>query len=243
MNLRMGTLLLAALSLGLAGLPLQAQRPLQAASGEILVDDFEDYEHEGLPTQWKFLDANKDVVFVKDEHMRPNERFFVVEEDGNKFVRAYANGEAVRVIMPTQEEGLRWNLDTHPRLRWQWRAVALPEGADETKSKLNDTGAAVYVVFSVNMFGPKTIKYTYSSTQPVGTVKSYNWGRMKVMVVASGVDGFGQWMNIERDIVADYRTVFKKDPPNEPLTIMLWSDSDDTEQVAEVDFDNIVLSN
>ena len=75
----MGTLLLAALSFGLAALPLQAQKPV--VSGEILVDDFEDYEHEGLPTQWKYLDANKDVVFVKDEHMRPNERFFVVEEE------------------------------------------------------------------------------------------------------------------------------------------------------------------
>jgi len=37
--------------------------------------------------------------------------------------------------------------------------------------------------------------------------------------------------------------VFKKDPPNEPLSIMLWSDTDNTQQVAEVDFDNIVLSN
>ena len=242
MNHRMGTLLVAALSLGLAGLPFQGPQPLQAVSAEILVDDFEAYEHEGLPTRWKYLDSNRAVVFVKDEHMRPNERFYVVEEDGNKFVRAYADGEAIRIIMPTQET-FHWNLDTHPRLRWQWRALRLPEGANETKSKLNDTGAAVYVVFSVNMFGPKTIKYTYSSTQPVGTVKSYNWGRMKVMVIASKVDGLGQWMTMDRDIVADYRKVFKKDPPNEPLSIMLWSDTDNTQQVAEVDFDNIVLSN
>ena len=173
-----------ALGLFLAGFLLSAQAP--PPDGPILVDDFEAYQPGGLPTKWKYLDEKKDVVFVEPKHMRPDERFFIVEERANQFVRAFSRGESVRLIMPAQED-FGWNLETHPTLQWDWRANALPEGADETRRALNDTGGAVYVVFAMSrLFGPKTIKYTYSSTLPVGTVKSYNFGRMKVIVVASG---------------------------------------------------------
>ena len=235
-------IIMGAVSVFLAGLLLHPPEPPPASPGQVLVEDFEAYQPGGLPVKWKYLDEKKEVVFVEAQHMRPDERFFIVEEAGNKFVRAYARGESVRIIMPMQES-FGWNLETHPRLRWDWRANQLPEGADETRSKLNDTGAAVYVVFAMSrLFGPKTIKYTYSSTVPVGTVKSYNFGRMKVIVVASAADGFGDWMTIERDVQADYRAVFRGEPPPHPLTVMLWSDSDNTGHTAEVDFDNIVLT-
>ena len=117
----------------------------------------------------------------------------------------------------------------------------MPVGANEEKK--NDTGAAFYVTFGKDWLGrPRSIKYTYSSTLPVGTVKSYNLGRMKVIVVASGADGFGNWMTIERDVRADYCKVFGSEPPARPLSIMLWSDSDNTGHTAEVDFDNIALT-
>ncbi len=229
-----------ALSLFLAGFLLHTPAS-SPPPGSVLVDDFEAYQPDGLPTKWKYLDEKKEVVFVEPQHMRPNERFFIVKENGNQFVRAYAKGESVRIIMPAQE-GLGWDLSAHPKLRWDWRANALPKGADETRNRLNDTGGAVYVVFAMNrLLGPRQIKYTYSSTLPVGTVKSYNLGRMKVIVVASAADGFGEWMTIERDVMADYCKVFGSEPPERPLSIMLWSDSDNTGDDAEVDFDNITL--
>ena len=242
--MRMYSLWTGIFSLLWAGFMLEAPDPPRALPGPVLVDDFEAYESGGLPTRWKYFDENKEVVYVKPQHMRPNERFFVVKEGRNQFVRAYAKDESVRIIMPAQE-GLGWDLTTHPRLQWEWRANALPAGADETRSKLNDTGGAVYVVFAMSrILGPKTIKYTYSSTVPVGTVTSYNFGRMKVIVVASGADGFGEWMTINRDVVADYQQVFGgKKPPQHPLSIMLWSDSDNTGDAAEVDFDNILVTN
>ena len=48
-------------------------------------------------------------------------------------------------------------------------------------------------------------------------------------------------MTVERDVVADYERVFGKKPSAQPHLITLWSDSNDTESVAEVDFDNIML--
>ena len=207
----------------------------------LLVDDFESYIDGGLPTNWKYIEGRK-LVWVQDRHMRPNERFFVVEEGGNKFVRAYSRGEAVHLTMANDRDGFDWDLQTHPYLTWEWRANELPRGAREDKNRLNDAGLGLYVFFDMKgvlIKKPQAIKYTYSSTLPVGTILKQD--KLRVIVVASGKEGFGRWMRIERDVVADYRRAFKGDPPSRPLSIRLWSDSDNTNQVGEGDFDNIRL--
>jgi hypothetical protein len=207
----------------------------------ILIDDFESYQDRGLPTKWKYL-YERSLVDLKPEYMRDNEKFFVVQERNNNVLRVYTDGEAVHLTMANEPEGFDWDVRTHPRLRWRWRAHRLPEGAREDKDELNDTGIALYVYFSIGGFlipRPKAIKYTYSSTLPVGTVVTY--GKMRVIVVASGADGMGEWMTIERDVVADYRQYFGDAPPDRPLSIRLWGDSDNTNTVAEADFDDIEL--
>lgn len=207
----------------------------------ILLDDFESYDDGALPLKWKYL-HDKKLVWLAPEHMRPNERFTVVEEDGNKALRVHVLGEAVHLTMANEEDGFDWDLTSHPRLAWDWRAISLPENAREDKKNLNDTGAGLYVIYKFEGFiikKPKAIKYVYSSTLPVGTVVSY--GKLKVIVVSTAADGIGEWQHIERDVVADYREVFGGDPPDRPLSIRLWGDSDNTGSLAEADFDNIRL--
>jgi len=54
-------------------------------------------------------------------------------------------------------------------------------------------------------------------------------------------DGTGRWISYERNVADDYRLLFGKNPPNEPVAIMLWSDSDTVNSTAEVDFDDVML--
>ena len=207
----------------------------------IVIDDFEEYDVGDLPSKWKRLRKRK-LVPIDENYMRPNEKFTIVEEDGNKVVRVYSKGEAAHIIMANEDDGFDWDLRTHPRLRWDWRALHLPEGAHEDDDKYNDTGAALYVIFKFEGFiikRPRAIKYSYSSSLPVGTVVDY--GKLKVIVVSSAADGIGAWKTIERNVVDDYKTVFGKNPPDRPLSIRLWSDSDNTKKVGEADFDNIML--
>lgn len=227
-------------------MPQQAPAPTPS---EILIDDFEAYEdgglpiyeEGGLPVGWKYW-HDKKMVWLEDQHMRPKEKFTVVEEDGNKVLRVYTDGEAVHLSMGNEPDGFDWDLKTHPRLRWDWRAHRLPEGAREDEDKYNDSGAGFYVFYKIEGFlfkRPKGIKYSYSSTLPVGTVANY--GKLKVIIVSSALDGLGEWHQIERDVVADYKMVFGEDPPERPLFIRLWGDSDNMKTVGEADFDNITL--
>lgn len=211
----------------------------QDSTQRIVVDDFEQYESGALPSEWKFLRKRK-LRTLKPEYMNEKEEFFVVEDGQNKFLRVYTEGEAQRITMGNEDDGFAWNTRTHPTLQWDWRALRLPEKAREDKGKLNDTGVALYVTFSSDIFGrPKSIKYTYSSTLPVGTVVSY--GRLKVIVVSSAQDGIGEWITVTRDIMADYRKVFRGRAPKKPLSITLWSDTDNTDGFGEADFDNIAF--
>jgi hypothetical protein len=68
-----------------------------------------------------------------------------------------------------------------------------------------------------------------------------DYGVLKVLVVSSGIEGIGSWVVVERDVVADYRRLFGKEPPARPLSLTLWSDSDNTKDYAIVDFDDFEL--
>ncbi len=206
-----------------------------------LIDDFEADEHGALPSRWKYIE-DRQLVWVESKHMRPDEEFFVVEEDGNKFLRAYTEGEAVHLTMANEEDGFDWDIREHPYLGWDWRAQKLPDGAREDNPRLNDVGVGLYVFFDFRgllVKRPVGIKYTYSSTLPVGTVLKQD--KLRVIVATNGQDEYGQWKRIERNVLEDYRQVFGEDPPDRPLMIRLWSDSDNTNQSAEGDFDNIEL--
>ena len=208
----------------------------------LLIDDFEEYQDGELPLRWRYLEQDG-LVQVESHHMRPDEEFFVVEEEGNKFLRAFTKGEAVHLSMANGED-FDWNLDSHPYLSWDWRANKLPEGAREDNPKKNDAGLGFYVTFyfkkGLLLRRPVSIKYTYSSSLPVGTVLKQ--GTLRVIVVSNGKEGYGDWVRIERNVLEDYREAFGGSPPNSPLSIRLWSDSDDTGQIGEGDFDNIMLT-
>ena len=214
--------------------PLSTQDTIRA---EIVVDDFEDDEDGKVPGKWKFLDFRQERYLPLEATMRERERFFVVNEKGNNFLRAYTHGEAHRITLPASDVG--WNLKTHPYLQWRWRALRLPAGARE--DRVNDSGGAIYVSFARRdwLGRPYSIKYVYSTTRPVGTIVSH--GNVKVIVASSGIDGTGKWQRVTRDVVADFKKVFDDKVPDKPFSITLWSDSDNTGDIAEVDFDDILI--
>lgn len=203
----------------------------------ILVDDFEDHEVGTFPEGWVFVTPGKEVR-TYEEVRDPGEEVVVKEEEGNHFVRLITEGEVLRYTRRNGED-FDWNLEMHPRIKWRWRAHRLPGGASERGK--NDTGGAIYVTFGTDWLGrPKSIKYTYSSSLPVGTVVSQ--GPLRVIVVDSANEPrFGEWKLMQRNVVDDYRQVFGGSPPDRPLSITIWSDSDTTGDEAKVDIDDIMI--
>jgi hypothetical protein len=223
------------------GVMLQGLAPLPAPEPQrVTIEDFERYPVGAYPDRWRFLTSNREFLPLS-AIMQERKECRVRQEAQNKFLRCITRGEALRITLANREDfGLDWDLRQHSRLRWRWRAEHLPAGAREDSRRWNDSGGAVYVTFGTDWLGrPISIKYTYSALLPVETTVDY--GVLKVLVVSSGIEGIGSWVVVERDVVADYRRLFGKEPPARPLSLTLWSDSDNTKDYAIVDFDDFEL--
>jgi len=205
-----------------------------------VVEDFEGYSDGEIPKDWKFLNDKK-LVPVTQNIMFPEIYFKVLEEKGNNFLRVHVKNRYHRILLENKKD-LDWNIKAQPILEWDWRAIKLPKGANELRSGSNDTGGAVYVYFKKkDFFGrPRTIKYTYSSSQGIGSTKRY--GALKLIVVSNDKSGKNDWIHVRRNVADDYQKLFGETLKDDPLLIALWSDSDNSNDTAIVDFDNIKLS-
>ena len=218
-----------------------AGRPGPASAQRIVVEDF---SYEGaVPTKWRILNRREESAEPLPSVVTRDEDYVeVVTLNGQRVLRVYTRDETVQVARINGDAGFDWNTREHPQLSWRWRAHRLPEGARESRNSRNDTGGALYVSFNCNdwLRRPCVIKYTYSSSLPVGSTARY--GMLRVLVVSSAQQGIGSWRTIERNVRQDYRNLFGKEAPSRPLFIMVWGDSDTTHGVSDVYFDSIVIS-
>lgn len=229
-----GMLVLVGTIWGICALPSVAQEP-------VVFEDFEHYNVGDTPYEWS-TNKGRSLIPASPETMNDRHRYRILWEEGRKFVRAEMRNYAYRLIR-LNENPQRWNLDTHPVIQWDWRVHRVPAGAREDDRKKNDSAAAVYVTFGRDWLGrPKSIKYSFSSTLPVGTVLSD--GQLRVLIVGSATsDPLGEWKTIRRNVVEDYRHVFGGSPgSNRPVGITLFSDADDVaDDTSRVDFDEVIF--
>ena len=189
------------------------------------LDSFDTDKPSSFPGQW----------VVRGDEATAKVVYSVAEENGNRFLRAYADKQDVqigifRAFKPKQ----------FPALQWRWRVKQLPTGADERTEKTNDSAAAVYVVFDSTLM-PRAIKYVWSSSLPVGTrMQSPVYWRSRVVVLQSGNAHVGEWQQEVINFYQDYKGFFGEEP-GEVVGIAVLTDSDATKSVAEAHYDDFSL--
>jgi hypothetical protein len=70
---------------------------------------------------------------------------------------------------------------------------------------------------------------------------SKNFGKQKIIVLASGSKNEGKWITFQRNIAQDYKNLFGEDPPDKPIAILILSDGNNTKSRVKADYDDIVL--
>ena len=150
-----------------------------------------------------------------------------------------------------------------PVLRWRWKvAGTIPKGDERAKAG-DDYAARVYVTFK---YDPSRVglaaRLKYGAVKalrgehPPHNAIAYIWANKlaagqsapspytkSVMMVAvrSGEAAAGEWRSEERNILEDYRRLFKEEPP--PYAgIALMTDADDTGGSAEAWYADVTLS-
>jgi hypothetical protein len=218
------TAIVALIGLLAISLPGHAEE-LSTSSSTVSVDSFDTYQPSSFPGQW----------VVRGDETTAKAVYSVAEENGNRFLRAYADKQDVQIGISQPIEPKQF-----PALQWRWRVKQLPTGADERAEKTNDSAAAVYVVFDSKLL-PRAIKYVWSASLPVGTrIKSPVYWRSRVVVLQSGDTRIGEWQQETINFHQDYKEFFGEEP-GEVIGIAVLTDSDTTKSIAEAHYDDFKL--
>jgi len=132
-----------------------------------------------------------------------------------------------------------------PYLSWTWKVTRLPAGGDVREAARDDQAAQLYVIFP-RWPSPRTasdvIGYVWDSRAPAGTrIKHPRADNVRIVVVESGPARLSEWRTYERNVAADYKALFGRQPPRVgKLAVMV--DSNDTRGEAEALFGDLIFA-
>jgi hypothetical protein len=186
----------------------------------------------------------------------------LVADEGVTVLRVRSNAAAGGAIHPLPGTGER----QATRLAWRWKVDRVVEGADMTRRDGDDFAARVYVFFAIPVdelpFGERFrimlarliygaelptagICYVWDNRHPAGySAWSPFTKRIRMVVVETGPDRAGQWVEARRDLEADFRAAFgaQWDKPTPPVSgVAAGNDTDQTGESATAWFGDFSL--
>ena len=169
---------------------------------------------------------------------RPKYDFAVIDDGGRRALRMRSANDHSTIA---KEAPIR--LGATPVLRWDWKVVTFPDGADLREKKTSDATGHLFVLWPrfPALLRTRLIGYVWDPALPVGTMlKSRKTGTVTFIVTRSGSARLGQWVSDERHVGNDYRRVYGEEP-EDPKAIALSIDTNDTRSSAELLFGRIAF--
>jgi len=202
-------------STSLADMPLPAQR----------------ISFEQMPSGWD----------VKGVPGRTKAVFSAGYADGTNLVLRMTSDNATATLKSGK---LGVDLTKTPIMRWRWKAVTLPEGADGRNEKLDDQAIGLYISTGT-MFRQKCTAYRWETMTPTGITGRANYAGGIVdlfwisvrnkddIAAANDADG---WLIEEANVADDFQKAFGEIPTNVGLGISCNSQFTGTKAEALLDW-------
>lgn len=187
----------------------------------------------------------------------PRSTIYEVVKDGDKtVVKADSNVSASGLI-----KEVRINPRDYPIIRWRWKVNNLVQKSDTTRKDGDDYPARVYVTFEYDpdkvsvgkklkykagrvLFGDipiGAINYVWETKAPIGVILDNAYTDfVKIIVVQSGPNRVGLWIDETRNIYDDYKMAFGEEPPM-INGVAIMSDTDNTKERAVAYYGDIVF--
>jgi len=167
-------------------------------SDSMILEDFLQPDADGFPEGWE---AQRSMVSAKETYRirKENEVAFLEAKDASQ--RVYT-------------KQISWNPKTHPVLTWRWRVRSVPEDAEFI--------AAVYPSLDVDlMVIPVATKYIWSLNKKVGSVKEGGIFSSTEMVIRSGAEPIGEWVEEKINVYEDFKQFHQHEPAQKAWGISL----------------------
>jgi hypothetical protein len=200
-----------------------------------------------LPDGWKSLTFKK----------IPKQTFYGLVKDGEfVVVKAMSHASASGL---TKE--VRIDPKDYPIIRWRWRVENLLTHNDVNRKDGDDYPARLYVTFEYDpektsfsrkliykagraVFGDipiAALNYIWETKTPIGTIVANAYTNFaQMIVVESGPQKVGSWVDEERNIYEDYTRAFGEEPPM-INGVAIMTDTDNTKEQATAYYGDIVF--
>lgn len=195
------------------------------------VDDFESADLGVLPKDWNLRRKSE----LKE--------YWVNQDESGRYLSAKTSNSDMMVVKEIEVDIVRY-----PFFNWKWRVNELPARGDESVKQVCDAPASITLVTGFSRLIPKSIKYTWSTTLPMGTETKSPFAfwpaRTDIIVLQSGDSLRGQWISEKRNILEDYKRLYGKKKVKSKLikAIAIMSDSDNTVTTSAADYDDFYFS-
>jgi len=177
------------------------------------------------------------------------------------------DGESVvvKAVSDASASGLTKEVKIDPKefpvVQWRWKVDNLLKHSDATRKDGDDYPARLYITFEYDpdkvSFGKKlkfkagqvifgdipigAINYVWETKTPVGTIIDNAYTDfVKMVVVESGPQKIGMWIDEERNIYEDYKNAFGEEP-SMINGVAIMSDTDNTKEQATAYYGDIVF--
>ncbi len=200
-----------------------------------------------LPNGWKPLTFKKIPKLTTYE---------LVKDGAQVVVKAVSDSSASGL---TKE--VRIDPKEFPIVQWRWKVENLLQKSDATRKDGDDYPARLYITFEYDpdkvSFGKKlkykagqalfgdipigAINYVWERQAPIGAIIDNAYTNfVKMVVVESGSQRLGAWIEESRNIYEDYRKAFGEEPPI-INGVAIMTDTDNTKERAVAYYGDIVF--
>ena len=188
----------------------------QGASASIQVlDDFTKAEPDGFPVGWQ---ASRNESITR--------KAYVVVRDGEQSMLRTKGVDAQMRIF----KRVAWNPKEYPVVTWRWRLRAVPSSSE--------IWAAVFVSLDTDLLIiPMSTKYTWAQAGTVGSIKEGGLFGAAELVVRSGPQPLGQWVEERVNAYADFLKIHNHEPAPKA-----WGISLVTGPGVELDFGRVEIA-
>ncbi|MDD5558086.1 DUF3047 domain-containing protein [Candidatus Methylomirabilis sp.] len=150
----------------------------------------------------------------------------------------------IRLVSEESSFGLHKSVEVDlkefPILTWRWKVDRLPLAGDVREKSKNDQAAQIYVIFPNSLIRLRSpmLGYLWDSNAPAGTTADgYSpVTPIKVMVLRSGKQQLGKWVQERRNVAEDYVRLFGQNSLPKVGRVAIWINSQHTKSTAQASF-------
>lgn len=176
------------------GQPVPSQNP-----AEQVLEDFSKGEADGFPQGWQ---ASRNEAETR--------KAYVIQRDGNRaFLRTKGVNDQMRIF-----KRVAWNPKEYPIVTWRWRLRSVLPGEGPL--------AAVFVSLDTDLLViPVSTKYLWTASGNVGAIKEGGFFGAAEVVVRTGSQPIGQWVEERVNAYSDFLKIHKHEPAPQAWGISL----------------------